>query len=250
MILGNDRAAGIQLADGEIHEGDLILIETRVQPNVELAFKAGIHVNKGIIVGDRLETSVSDIHAVGSAAEVHGVISGDPETVAQQARILGRYLAGDPTVRYRQTLGCNKFNILGLDIISFGEFNADDEESNILSYLDRGQLVYKKVVIRDNLVVGGLFFRDTSSVWEISELARKRADISTIRNSLLSGSIRGHMVSGKVVCTCVGVTREEIQRAIKEGAESIEVLQQSLGVGVTCGTCLEEVRELLRGNKE
>ena len=49
------------------------------------------------------------------------------------------------------------------------------------------------------------------------------------------------------MCTCVGVTREEIQRAIKEGAESIEVLQQSLGVGVTCGTCLEEVRELLRG---
>jgi nitrite reductase (NADH) large subunit len=244
-VLGNGRAAGIQLADGENRKGDLILIETRERANVDLAFEAGILVNKGVVVGERLETSAPDVYAVGRVAEFCGITFNDPDILSQQAQVLGRLLAGDPTVRYRGTISCNRFRILGFDVLSFGEFNADDEESNVLTYLDRGQLVYKKIILRDNRVVGGLFLRDTSSAEEILELARKGTDISAFRNNLLSGNLNGRVPRGKVLCSCVGVTREEILAGIKQGM-NLEVLKENLRVGVNCGTCLHEVRELVK----
>jgi NAD(P)H-nitrite reductase len=130
--------------------------------------------------------------------------------------------------------------------MSFGEFNADDEGSNVLSYLDRKQLIYKKVVIRDNRVVGGLFFGDTSGGEQVLELARKRTYISAFRHNLLSGNLGERISTGKVLCSCVGVTREEIQAAIKRGMRKVEALQENLRVGVTCGTCLQDLRELVK----
>lgn len=245
-ILGNGRATGVQLANGEVREGDLILIEARLQANVELASQAGIFVNKGIVVNERLETSIPGIYAVGSAAEFRGVVSNDSETVTQQSQVLGRFLAGDPTAQYRGTLSCTRFRVLGLEVISFGEFNSDDEESNVLSYLDRGQSIYKKVVVRDNRIVGALFFGDISSSEEILDLARNRIDISLIRKNLLSGNLKGQMPKGKILCSCMGVTREEIQEGIKRGMRTVEALQEGLRVGVTCGTCLQEVRDLVK----
>lgn len=245
-IIGNGRATGIQLSNGEVREGDLIIVEARLGASVELASRSGILVNRGIIVGERLETSIPDVYSVGSAAEVRGVTSIDPETVVQQAQVLGRFLAGDPTVRYRNSVSCTRLEILGLEVLSFGEYNADDEESNVMSYLDRGQSVYKKVVIRDNRVVGGLFFGDTTGGKQVLELARNRKDISALRNSLLSGNLIEQITTGKVLCSCVGVTIDETQEAIKKGMRNIETLQENLKVGVTCGTCLQDVRELLK----
>jgi ferredoxin-nitrate reductase len=245
-ILGDGRATGIQLATGEIREGDLILVEARLRANVDLAFRSGIVVNKGIVVGERLETSAPNVHAVGSAAEVRGVVLSDPEILAEQSQALGQLLAGDPTVRYNNTLNCTRFRALGLEVMSFGEFNADDEESNLLSYIDRRLSVYKKVVVRDNRVVGGLFFGDISSTEEILDLTRKRTDISALRKSLLSGNLKGQMSKGKTLCSCIGVTVEEIQAGIKRGMKSIEMLQEGLRVGTGCGTCLQEVRDLVK----
>ncbi|MER3446687.1 MAG: hypothetical protein C4291_07505 [Candidatus Dadabacteria bacterium] len=245
-VLGDGRARGVQLANGEVREGDLILIEARLRANVELAFQAGIFVNKGIVVNERLETSIPGIYAVGSAAEFRGIVSNDSETVAQQSQILGRFLAGDSTVQYCGTLSCTRFRVLGLEVISFGEFNSDDEESNVLSYLDRGQSVYKKVIVRDNRIVGALFLGDISSSEEILGLARNRIDISLIRKNLLSGNLKGQMPKGKILCSCMGVTREEIQARIKRGMRTVEALQEGLRVGVTCGTCLQEVRDLIK----
>ncbi len=248
-ILGDDRATGIQLANGEVLEGDLILVEARPRANVELASQAGIFVNEGVVVNERLETSVSGIYAVGSAVEFRGVISNNSEIVTQQSQVLGRFLAGDPTIRYKGELGCSRFQISGCEVASFGEFNSDDEESNVLSYIDRGQSVYKKVVVRDGRVVGGLFFGDTSSVEEILDLVRKRTDISAFRNNLLSGNLKRQIPMGRVLCSCMGVTREEIQEAINQGMRNVNALQKGLRVGVTCGTCLQEVRDLLNVTK-
>ncbi len=244
-ILGDIHAIGIRLGNGELRRGDLILVEARREANVDLASKAGILVNKGVVVGERLETSAPGVYAIGSAAEVRGITSSDTEVISKQARVLGRILAGDPTIRYKGDMVCNRLLVLGFEVVSFGEFNADDEESNVLSYLDRGQSIYKKIVLRDNRVVGGLFFKDTSSANKIMELGRKGIDISAFRSNLISGNLKVRVPTGKILCSCAGVTREEILMGINRGMD-IEGLKENLRVGVNCGTCLQEVRELVR----
>ncbi|MGQ0793840.1 MAG: molybdopterin-dependent oxidoreductase [Deltaproteobacteria bacterium] len=247
-ILGNGKATGVQLEDGDFRAGDVVVIEARLRANVDVASRMGVMVNKGILVGEKLETAMPNVYAVGTAAEFRGVVSADADVIAEQAHVLGRILAGDPTARFAGTLGCNRLRALNYEIISFGEFNADDDEANVLAYLDKAQSVYKKVVIRDNRILGGLFFRDTTSAEEIIELARKKADISGLRRNLLSGNLKGRVAKGKILCSCAGVTEEEIQIGIKNGM-GVEDLGRNYRVGVNCGACLTEVRELIKAHR-
>jgi nitrite reductase (NADH) large subunit len=163
-----------------------------------------------------------------------------------QADVLARHISGDPRARYTESVDANRFRIMGLDIISFGQFNADDEKSNVLTFHDKGQAVYKKIVIRGNRIVGGFYLGDTSGAEEVLRFSRSGTDISRYRDTLLSGNFKEKLPSGKVVCSCMSVTEDEITHAIKSGSNNIEALKERLKVAVTCGTCLEEVKDLLR----
>jgi bacterioferritin-associated ferredoxin len=55
--------------------------------------------------------------------------------------------------------------------------------------------------------------------------------------------------SDYLVCTCMGVMRSEIVDAIKNGADTYEQLQEMLGVGTGCSSCVPEVHEILDENK-
>ena len=48
-----------------------------------------------------------------------------------------------------------------------------------------------------------------------------------------------------VVCTCMGVMKEEIIESIRSGNDTYERLQDALGVGTGCSSCVPEVREIL-----
>ena len=236
----------IVLGRGREIDADLIFIESIMKPDLELPLKTGLLINKGLVAGEHLETNIPDIYAVGKTAEVKGVITNDPELLTMQTDVLARHISGDPTARYTESVDANRFRILGLDIISFGQFNADDEKSNVLAFHDKGQAIYKKIVIRGNRIAGGLYVGDTSGAEEVLGLARSASDISRYRDTLLSGNFKEKLSSGKVVCSCMSVTEDEITHAIKSGSNNIEALKERLKVAVTCGTCLEEVKELIR----
>ncbi len=243
-ITHTDETKKVILARGRVVDADLIFIESIKRPNLDLPLKTGLLVNKGIVVGEHLETNLPDIYAVGRTAEIKGVMASDAELLSLQADVLSKHLCGDPTVRYTESLDANRFNILGLQIITFGQFNADDERSNVLTYLDKAHSIYKKIVIRDNKIVGGLYIGDMTGAEEVLRLARNASEVSRYRDTLLSGNFRGKLPTGKVICSCMSVTQDEIVKAIRNGAGSVDALKHELKVAVTCGSCLEEVKEL------
>jgi NADPH-dependent 2,4-dienoyl-CoA reductase/sulfur reductase-like enzyme/nitrite reductase/ring-hydroxylating ferredoxin subunit len=61
-------ATGVTLKSGEVLKADLVVIGVGVKPSIELAEKAGLSVDKGIKVDERLETSVPGIYAAGDIA--------------------------------------------------------------------------------------------------------------------------------------------------------------------------------------
>ncbi|MCI0482942.1 MAG: FAD-dependent oxidoreductase, partial [Candidatus Dadabacteria bacterium] len=245
-IIEKDGIKKVVLGRGREIGADLIFIEYVMKPDLDLPLKTGLLVNKGIVAGEQLETNIPDIYAIGKTAEVKGVLTNDPDLLTMQTDVLARHIIGDPTARYRESVDANRFNILGLDIISFGQFNADDEKANVLTFLDKGQSVYKKIVIRGNRIVGGFYLGDTSGAEEVLALARRASDISKYRDTLLSGNFKEKLPLGRVVCSCMSVTEDEIALAIKSGSNNIEALKERLKVAITCGTCLEEVKELIR----
>jgi nitrite reductase (NADH) large subunit len=77
-----------------------ILWSVGVKPQVELARRAGLAVNRGVVVDDGLATSDPDIFALGECAEHQNNIYGLVEPAYEQAKILARRLAGDTAATY------------------------------------------------------------------------------------------------------------------------------------------------------
>lgn len=75
-ILGNGEVEGILFADGNSIQADLVVIAAGIRPNLELGRKAGLQVNRGIVVNDFMETSHPEIYAVGECVEHNGICYG------------------------------------------------------------------------------------------------------------------------------------------------------------------------------
>jgi len=248
-ITESDANKFLVTANGARIDADLVFVESVTRPDLDTALRTGLLVNRGICAGEYLETNLPDVYTMGRAAEVKGVIAEDSELLDLQSEVLSRRLCGDPTARYDQTMDANRFTLLGLDIVTFGQFNADDERTNVISYQDKSQALYKKIVVRDNRIAGGLYMGDVTGAEEVLRLAREKSDISKYRDTLLSGKFKEKLPTGRVVCSCMSVTEFEIKQAVKNGAPSVEALKEKLKVAVTCGSCLEEVKELFAENR-
>jgi NAD(P)H-nitrite reductase large subunit len=60
-IVGQGRVEGLEFADGERIEADFVVVAAGIRPNVELGRRAGLTVNRGIVVNDYMETSSPDV---------------------------------------------------------------------------------------------------------------------------------------------------------------------------------------------
>ena len=184
-VEGIRRVEGVRLADGRVIEADLLVVAVGVRPNTDLARAAGIDVDRGIIVGDGLQTSVADIHAIGECAEHRGQCYGLVEPAHEQARVLARRLAG-VDAHYRGSVLATNLKVSGVRVFSAGDFlGAAGTEAIVLS--DPGLKTYKKLVIANDRLVGAVLFGDTADGPWYFDLIRSGEGIRAIRNELVFG---------------------------------------------------------------
>jgi nitrite reductase (NADH) large subunit len=93
-VIGHDRVEAVRFTSGEEFGADLVVIATSLQPNTVLARSAGLQVNRGIVVNDRLETSDHHIYAVGGCTEHNGQTFECFPPLLEQAKMLAANLAG------------------------------------------------------------------------------------------------------------------------------------------------------------
>lgn len=87
----------LTLSNGATVEADCILSAIGLRPNLALALQAGLHVNRGIVVDRRLQTSAAGVYALGDCAEVEGLVLPFVMPIMHAARALAQTLAGTPT---------------------------------------------------------------------------------------------------------------------------------------------------------
>jgi nitrite reductase (NADH) large subunit len=159
-------------------------VSAGIQPNVHLAEEAGLEVNRGVIVDETLQTSHEDIFAVGDAAEFEGVVWGIIPAAVNQARVAASTMLGDTAARYRGTVPSTTLKIAGINLTCMGAVNAqgDDEE---IRKADASRGIYKKLVLRDDRIVGATFLGDRKGITPITRLLNKGIDISGHKEELL-----------------------------------------------------------------
>jgi nitrite reductase (NADH) large subunit len=184
-IHGETHVEGVELTDGRRIDADAVIFAAGIRPNIALAKEAGIPVNRGIVVGDHLQTSVPGVFALGECAEHRGICYGLVEPAYEQAQVLSRHLAGRAAA-YQGSVVATNLKVSGVSVFSAGDFiGADGTETIVLSDFRHG--TYKKLVISDGRLSGAVLVGDTGDALWYLELIRGREPIARIRNRMMFG---------------------------------------------------------------
>ena len=251
-ILGNGHVEGVALSDDSCLEADLVVVAAGIRPNVELAAKAGLAVNRGVLVNDYMETSADDIFAVGECVEHRGVCYGLVAPLFEQGKVLAATMTGHREATYTGTVQAAKLKIMGVDVFSAGDWSEQNAEP--VRYEDRALGVYKKLTVRDGRLAGVILVGDTSDSHRYMEWLRGATDLSDQRRHLLFppasadvGLDVASMPDTATVCGCVGVTKGTIIGAIHEkGVSTLSQLKECTRASTSCGSCSSLCQDLLR----
>lgn len=191
-LIGNDqgRVQAVRFADGEVIDADLVVMAAGIRPNSALAEQASIPCNRGILVNDTLQTYDPRIYAVGECASHRGTAYGLVAPLFEQARVCANHLAMLGFYRYPGSVTSTKLKVTGIDLFSAGDFiGGDGTETITLS--DPIDGVYKKLVIKDDILVGACLYGDTVDAgWYLRQI-RQGQNVSDTRDYLMFGPDSG-----------------------------------------------------------
>lgn len=254
-IIGDDQVTGVCLKNGEVLSAGMVLICTGTRPNLSLAEEAGLKVNQGIIVDDRMETSRPGIFAVGDAIEHQGKVYGLVTPLKEQAEVLADAITGKDENRYKGTVCATTLKVAGINLTSAGDFTGGGGAEEV-AFVDTEKSIYKKCVIRQNRLAGFILLGDNKDGPRLFNLLQKGEDISAIKNGLLGNiemeeapdSLSGAaaLAESDLVCTCNSVSKGAICSAIRK--KSLKTRDEVAGcteATTGCGSCAQLVDDLL-----
>jgi len=259
---GEDGATGrvkaVRFKDGSQVPADLVVMAAGIRPNTALAESTGLHCQRGIVVTDTLQT-VTDarIWAVGECAAHRGTAYGLVAPLFEQAKVCATHLAEFGIGRYLGSQVSTKLKVTGIDLFSAGDFMGGEGcDSIVLSDPQGG--VYKKLVIKDDKLVGACLYGDTVDGSWYFKLLREGRSVSDIRDRLMFGESSlgdaGHQGQNKAaamadadeVCGCNGVSKGAICKAIKDkGLFTLDDVRKHTKASASCGSCTGLVEQII-----
>lgn len=254
------RVMAVKFKSGEEIPADLVVMAAGIRPNVQLAESAGLHCNRGIVVSDTLQT-VTDprIYAVGECAAHRGIAYGLVAPLFEQGKVLANHLAQFGIGRYSGSQISTKLKVTGIDLYSAGDF-AGGEGTEEIVMSDPFAGVYKKLVIKDEKLIGACLYGDTVDGGWYFKLLREGRKIADIRDKLMFGEAGanigdvGHQGQNKAaamadtdeVCGCNGVSKGAICKAIKDkGLFTLDEVRKHTKASASCGSCTGLVEQLI-----
>jgi len=245
-LLGNGKVTGLRFKDGSTIEADMVVISCGIRPNVNEAKKAGLAVERAIVVDDQLRTSDPAIFAVGECAQHRGKVYGLVDPLYEQARVLADVLTeknGHPG--YTGSRLGTVLKVMGVDLTAMGEVNANSADREIVSHLDPGKVIYRKYVIRDNMVEGAILLGTTDPGGALMKAFKSGEQLTRSALELLIEGPRGMADAAAVadladdtqICDCHTVPKGRIVACIREGKCSVPAIGKCIKAGTGCGTC-------------
>jgi NAD(P)H-nitrite reductase large subunit len=192
-IIGNGEAKAVKLENGKVIGADIVIVAKGVKPNIDFLSNTEVKLDQGILVDDFLRTAVSNIFAAGDVCQAIDVIFGKPRLNAlwphavRQAEIAGlNMVSSADLIRYEGSIAMNSVDFFGLSAVSIGLTRPQDPACEELTYQDSKRGIYKRLIIRENRIVGMVFVGDIRDSGLILRIIMERADVSAIKEELLA----------------------------------------------------------------
>ncbi|BCD96968.1 NAD(P)/FAD-dependent oxidoreductase [Marinagarivorans cellulosilyticus] len=183
---GNRRVESATLTGGETLPCDIAVIATGITPNAELGFEAGLEGKRGIEVNDYLATSDPAISAIGECSEHNGETFGLVEPIWQHCTSLADRLALNVRTAYKNMPVATKLKVSGVQVFSAGDWLTTDQHREVV-YQDVARNIYRKLLLKNNRIVGIVFFGDVRDGQYFFELMEHGVVVTQALPQLLMG---------------------------------------------------------------
>lgn len=256
-LSGEQRVSGLRFSDGSTLAADFVVMAVGIKPNVTLAKDSGISVNRGIVVDDYLQTSMQNVYSIGECAEHRGMCYGLVAPLFEQGMVLAKHLCGSDTKPYEGSIVSTKLKISGVDVFSAGEF-LDSTEHTVISSKDEWKKTYKKILLKNNVIVGAVLFGDVTESANLQKLVKQGVVMTDeIYTEVMGTGCCGGgakkstsveaMADEEIVCGCNGVTKKAIVDAVTEhGFTTVDEIKTCTGATRSCGGCKPVVEQILQ----
>ncbi|HEX5537583.1 MAG TPA: nitrite reductase large subunit NirB [Sphingobium sp.] len=257
-VYGNGRVEGVRLKDGRDIPADIVVMAVGIRPSIGLAKDAGLAVGRGIHVDDHMVTSDPDILAVGECVEHDGKVYGLVAPLWEMCRSFADALVEQPS-GYTGSVTSTKLKVSGIDVFSAGDFSGGEgSEDIVLRDATRG--IYKRVIVKDDRIVGAVLYGDTADGNWYFDLLRKGEDVSEIRDALIFGQAFASgggasanpidavaaLSNDAEICGCNGVSKGKVLACIDGGAHTLDAVRAGCKASASCGSCTGLVENLLQ----
>jgi nitrite reductase (NADH) large subunit len=258
LVGGEDgRVKAIRFADGSEVPADLVVMAVGIRPNTELAESCGLYVNRGVVVNDTMQTYDPRIYAIGECVSHRGIAYGLVAPLFEQAKVAANHLAEFGIGLYKGSVTSTKLKVTGIDVFSAGEFMGG-EGTEAITLSDPVGGVYKKLILKNDKLVGACLYGDTADGAWYFRLIREGKEVHEIRDQLMLGENSlgdaGHsgqnqavgMPDDAEVCGCNGVCKGTITKAIREkGLFTVDDVKKHTKAASSCGSCTGLVEQIL-----
>jgi NAD(P)H-nitrite reductase large subunit len=209
IISDHNRVHEIQLVSGRRIDVSLAVIAVGVRPNIELVKDSGIKTNRGIVVDNNMRTSETDIFAAGDVAEApdfhadRNIVLAIWPDAYRQGKVAGFAMTGREA-SYAGGLAMNSVELAGVPTISVGRTDPQEEGYEILEKGDPKNSLYKKLIFKDNVLVGAILVGKIDRAGIYTGLIKDKINTSSFKDDLLADDFgiislpkeyRKHMVS-------------------------------------------------------
>lgn len=255
-ILGDVHVTGVKLKDGTEIAADLVVMAVGIRPAAALAKNADLEVERGIVVDDHMITSDPAIMAVGECVQHRGAVYGLVAPLWEMCRALADQATENPS-GYAGSVTSTKLKVSGINVFSAGDFSGGENCEDIVMR-DASRGIYKRVVVKENKLIGAVLYGDTADGSWYFDLLKTQEDISDIREALIFGqafasgdalgdpdSAVAALSDNAEICGCNGVSKGQVVACINAGAGDLDAVRASCKASASCGSCTGLVESLL-----
>lgn len=189
-IKGNGKVSGVTLDDRRELNCQMVIMGKGVLSNSNLV-KAQIKTEEGILVDEHLLSSDAFVYAAGDVAQTRDILEEKKMVNAiwpaaiRQGKVAGLNMAGKESL-YEGSYGMNSVDFFGLSAISFGMVKPPkDNRFEELIGAEFKNNIYRKVVLKENRIVGGILVNDVEKHGVLLHLALQKIDVSDIKDILV-----------------------------------------------------------------
>ncbi len=267
-VLGNGKVEGLKFNDDTEMPVDMIVVSAGIRPRDDLAKASGLEIGArgGITVNDLLQTSDPDIYAIGECALHGSMIYGLVAPGYDMADIVARNFAdagcspasatGESSVAmFRGADMSTKLKLMGVDVASFGNYEADEKTAKAIAFEDPFDGVYKKILVSldGKKLLGGMLVGNADDYMRLLMTCKSDKPLTVSPAELLLGPKGGAAAGGGVddlddaaqVCSCNNVSKGKLCAAIAGGVCTIGDLKNCTKAGTGCGGCMPMVTDIL-----